>query len=212
MRAAALAALLLTAPLPAAAHPHVFVDAGVDFILNAEGEVERIRVTWVYDDLFSLYLLQELGADPAAPPDEAVRAAIVTDQKDWHPEFTGDSFLLADGREVPLSRPEAVTGDVVEGRVVTSHERALATPVDPRAAEVVAEIYDPVFFVAYAVVRPTTVEGPGAAACSAALMTAEMTDDLLALQRELSSLSPFETPENPTVGRLFAERVRITCG
>jgi ABC-type uncharacterized transport system substrate-binding protein len=215
MRAPALASLAFAAlglAAPAAAHPHVFVDAGVDFVLGASGKVERIRVTWVYDDLFSLYLLQELGVDPAAPPGEAARAAIVKDQSDWHPEFSGDSFVTAGGEAVPLSRPLNVTGDVVNNRVVTSHERTLGTPVDPRAVEVVAEIYDPVYFVAYAVVGPTRVEGPGAEACSAALIPFQATDGLVALQNELLTLGLDQTPEDQTVGRLFAERVRLTCG
>jgi ABC-type uncharacterized transport system substrate-binding protein len=207
--AAALVCALLAAPT-AGAHPHLFVDAGVDFILGEGGRVERIRVTWTYDELFSLYLLQELGADPAAP-DAAARAAIVKDQSDWHADFSGDSFLLAGGRPIALSGPLSVTGDVVDGRVVTSHERALAEPVDPRAAEVVAEIFDPVFFAAYAVVGPTRVEGPGAEACAAAVIPFRPDEGLIALQQELAALAFDETPEDQSVGRLFAERVRVEC-
>lgn len=204
------AALALAAPR-ALAHPHVFVDASVDFLLDAEGRVERIRIGWFYDPLFSLYLLGEMGIDAFAPADDAARAAIAADQTSWIEGFEGNSYLLADGEPVALSGPLNPTGDVVNGRVAASHERRLARPVDPRESEIVVEVYDPVYFIAYTISGPTRVEGPGAEACRATVDEFKPTAGLLALQGTLLSLAMDEAPEDPTVGRLFTDRARVTC-
>jgi ABC-type uncharacterized transport system substrate-binding protein len=62
VRACVVAWLLLLAPGPAAAHPHVFVDYAVTVLLAGEA-VEGIRLTWTFDDLFSGFILQEFDTD-----------------------------------------------------------------------------------------------------------------------------------------------------
>ena len=61
-RAGVVAWLLLLAPGPAAAHPHVFVDYAVTVLLAGDA-VDGIRLTWTFDDLFSGFILQEFDTD-----------------------------------------------------------------------------------------------------------------------------------------------------
>jgi ABC-type uncharacterized transport system substrate-binding protein len=60
-RTLALLATLL--PLPAAAHPHVFIGTGLTLVLDADNRLAAIRVTWSYDELYSLLVLEERGLD-----------------------------------------------------------------------------------------------------------------------------------------------------
>lgn len=58
----ALAAMLaVCTALPAFSHPHVFIDTEVEVILNPEGKVDAIRVTWIYDELYSLSIIEDRG-------------------------------------------------------------------------------------------------------------------------------------------------------
>ncbi len=63
-----------TFPVAAEAHPHVFIDAGVEVIFDAEGRAEALRVTWIYDEFYSLMIAEERGLDPdydgTATPDK----------------------------------------------------------------------------------------------------------------------------------------------
>ena len=61
-RAGLAAWLLLLAPAPVAAHPHVFVDYAVTVLLAGDA-VDGIRMTWTFDDLFSGFILQEFDTD-----------------------------------------------------------------------------------------------------------------------------------------------------
>lgn len=47
----ALTLAVLTLPMPALAHPHIFVDTTHQLIFDAEGRLEAVRVTWDYDEL-----------------------------------------------------------------------------------------------------------------------------------------------------------------
>jgi hypothetical protein len=73
----ALALALALAPLPATAHPHVYIDGGVDFLFDSEGRLARLRVTWVFDALSSLFIMEDLGigAEATLTPEDRNRIA-----------------------------------------------------------------------------------------------------------------------------------------
>ena len=78
MRAILIAGLLAAGAGPALAHPHVWIDAGVEIILNDQNEATGVRISWTYDDLYSLYVVGDMGLDPdwdgkLTPEEEARR-------------------------------------------------------------------------------------------------------------------------------------------
>ena len=58
----ALVAALSVVPSAASPHPHIFIDAGLRLIFE-EGVVTFVEVTWVYDELYTLILLEDYGLD-----------------------------------------------------------------------------------------------------------------------------------------------------
>ena len=49
-------------PVTAMAHPHVFIDCGVDLLFSGD-RIDGVRLTWTFDDLFSGFILQEFDRD-----------------------------------------------------------------------------------------------------------------------------------------------------
>jgi ABC-type uncharacterized transport system substrate-binding protein len=87
------------------------------------------------------------------------------------------------------------------------------TPSDPFAVtslDQLAAIYDPTYFVAYFLTQAPRVEGD--ATCAAVAMPFEPDGALGDLQSSLLGLSVEETPADPMVGRLLADRARLSCG
>jgi hypothetical protein len=66
-----------------------------------------------------------------------------------------------------------------------------------------------VYFIAFDMTGPVEVAGP--AGCSAEALEWAPSDGLLALQSTLLDLALDETPDDPTVGRLFAAEARVQC-
>lgn len=52
---------LLAAPL--GAHPHIFVNTGLSFVVDDQNRLTHVQVTWAYDELYSLLLTEDLGVD-----------------------------------------------------------------------------------------------------------------------------------------------------
>jgi len=212
--AASLALVLALSPAMVVAHPHIFVEAQVGLVMDGQGSLLGVRLTWLYDDLFSLLLTADLGIDPegdmilTAPEQATLTAAVL----DWPADFGGDLFVLVDG--VPLAlgaRAEpGVTFDA--GRVAESHYRPLAQPL-PVTAPVAVQVYDPFYYVAYAVVAPITLTGGDGCATTyqaADLNSAYALVDELLYGRPASDLGPDE--QFPEVGQAFADTVMLTCG
>jgi ABC-type uncharacterized transport system substrate-binding protein len=210
MRALPLVAVLL--PAPALAHPHVFIDTGLTLVLNAEGQLAEIRVTWAYDELYSLLVMEEYGVDDdydgVLRPEEIV--TLNGFDMNWVPGFEGDSYLQSGGMPVALSGPLDPSTVVEDGRVVTTHTRRLETPLDI-VAPVSVKAYDPTFYTAYSVSRGVTVEGN--AGCTATVAPANL-DAAYTLLEELlygPRSAEFDEENFPEVGEAFADEVRLTC-
>ncbi len=60
LKAPLIAALAL--PIPATAHPHIFVEAQVTVVFDDNGAMS-VKLDWFYDDLFSLLVTSDLGID-----------------------------------------------------------------------------------------------------------------------------------------------------
>lgn len=205
---AAILALALGAPDRSDAHPHVFIDGGADVVFDTEGRLAALDITWIYDPLTSLFMMEELGLSDTGPLTAEARVALAAYQTEWIPEFQGDSYLLDGERPVPLSGPREPDAEIREGRVVITFRRDLATPFRP-APDAVVEIYDPTYFTAYAITETPEIIGPHGG-CTAEVDPFEPTEDLATLQMSLFDIPADEDPEE-NLGRLFADRIRIAC-
>lgn len=207
----ALALLAALAPLPAAAHPHVFIGTGLTLVLDDRNRVTAIRVSWAYDELYSLLVIEDRGLDPdldgVLTPEET--ATLNGFDMAWIEGFPGDTYAAADGAPLTLGPPTDYTTTVEDGRIVTTHTRTVAEA--PDAARVTVKAYDPTFYTAYEVSRGVTVEG--GAGCTAEVIPADLDAAYTMLEELLYGPRSAEYGEDsfPEVGEAFADEVRLTC-
>lgn len=204
---------LCLAPLPLAAHPHVFVEAQVGLVFQGQSLV-GVRLSWTYDDFFSLLLTEDLGVDPdgdmvLTPAEMAiVRASVL----DWPADYGGDLHVTGPNGPVPLGERTQADVQVVEGRIIESHVRLLAQPVTPGDADVLVQVYDPFYYVAYSLVGQISREG--GEGCDVAYAPADL-DAAYSLVDELMNGRPAADvgpdDEFPMVGVAFADTLTVTC-
>ncbi len=194
---------------PVVAHPHIYVDGGLDFYFEG-GKLTRLRVTWVYDPFYSLFLLQDAAIDTDGDGllTDAEKEQLAARQSNWIEDFDGDSFLWQNDARIGLSRPVEPTADLVNGQVTIVFDRFLDEPVGPGDG-LVAKAFDPSYYVHYAITKPPRVIG--AAPCLAELTPFVASGAIGALQADLSALGQDETPEMPNIGELFADRIDLIC-
>ncbi|GAB4265626.1 MAG: DUF1007 family protein [Pararhodobacter sp.] len=210
----ALTLAVLTLPMPALAHPHIFVDTTHQLIFDAEGRLEAVRVTWDYDELFSFALAVEEGydtdADGHVTGEELV--AFQTWDADWIDGYKGDIELFAGGVELTLLPPTDWAADWHDGRAVSIHTRRLAQPVDI-AQGLVLRAFEPEFFTAYTITAAPTYLGRDD--CTGVVVSPdpdavpdELSERLLAMDADTT---------NDLVGvvdlaQFFADEVHVRCG
>ena len=211
----ALAALALSAA-PAAAHPHIFIDTALEVIFDAEGRATAVRVVWVYDDFYSLVMLQDRGldadGDAALTPEEETKLSGF--DMDWDADFAGDLYVLDKATDpVALGRPHDWSARVEQGRIVSTHVRDIATPVAVTDPPLVLQVYDPTYYTAYTILGTPLLSGAGAAACTVQVYAPDMTAAQEQLQAVLQEYAADQSLEQdfPAVGAEFAEEARVTC-
>jgi len=216
LRPVLVAACLAVPGGQAFAHPHIFIDAGVTLIFDDTGQLGAVRIVWAYDSLFSLVVVEEEGLDPdfdgVLTEDET--AQLSGFDMNWIEGYDGDSYLLAGGAEVGLSRPLEWNAAYEGGRVVSTHQRALEDRVAVGPEPVILQIYDPTYYNSYEITLPVRLEN-APEGCDAQVYVPDpeaASEQLLAaLQEFAGSDDPFFEDDFPAVGELFAHEVRVTC-
>lgn len=209
------AALAAAAALPLFAHPHMWMETGIEVIFDRQGRAEALRIRWVYDEFASLVFVEERGLDAdhdgTATPEE--EAALSGFDMAWDPGFPGDTYLLSGGAPVALSGPSDWTAQFRDGRITTSHLRRIDPPL-ALDKPLQVQVYDPGYYTSYSIAfrpvfTPALPEG-----CKAQVLAP---DPALVDQRLLDALAEYGADADveadfPKVGAQFAEEVQITCG
>lgn len=209
----ALAGLILSVPVGAAAHPHVFVDATIEVIFDAEGRAEAVRIGWTYDSLFSMTYVAEQGFDPdfdgMLTPEEEV--ALAGFDMDWHADFAGDTYALLGAVPLGLSAPLEPTAAYRDGSLVSTHLRRLSAPVALGTEDLVVQVYDPSFYTSYLIAETPVLSGGEGCRVQVFEPDRDAADARLqAALDELAGSAEAET-EFPAIGAAYAEEARITC-
>ena len=187
-RLMALCALLLVFVLPAAAHPHIFIDAKVTVVFNDAGQIIGLRHNWTFDEAFSSWVVQGLdtNGDRQTSPEEL--QPLADDNLNGLTEF--GFYTYAGAQDNPLKF--TADGDqrfVYEnGRTTLTYGLTVTNP-QPMANRFELGIYDPDYYVAisFADAGDVTLEN-APAGCGVTLEPPKDMDQ--ALQDRLNALGP----------------------
>jgi ABC-type uncharacterized transport system substrate-binding protein len=159
---------LALAPATARAHPHVFIDNRVTFIL-ADRKVTGFRENWLFDEIFSDQLLQQFDTDQdgAFSPAESAQAAagVLPNLANFH-YFT---YAWVDGKDLGRLEPSDFHASARKGVVTFDFLVKLPGLVDPTRQILALEINDRSYYVEVLLAKQTPVQfqGQGSLACNA---------------------------------------------
>ncbi|WP_114965918.1 DUF1007 family protein [Alkalilacustris brevis] len=210
---------LATALVPGrgTAHPHVFVDAGVEVAFDEDGRLAALQVVWVYDEFYSMFAIDDYGFDREYTGNltEDERAELTQIYSNWDEGFAGDLYVYAGGRRLDLSGPVSLQADYRDGRIIVAHTRALRERIAVGGDRVTIQVYDPTYYVSYSLAGSPGIKGRGD--CSAEVSGPDLEAAQARLETELDALEaegydPWEIDaEFPEVGEAFAETILVTC-
>ena len=200
---------------PALAHPHIFIDTGFRMEFDEKGQLTAVHVTWVYDDFYSLVMIEdlELDVDGDSAVSKAEEAALVGFDMNWMEGFDGDLQVFHGGQRIALSGPVEPTATIENGQIVTTHRRKVLSPSETGGAgNWEFRPFDPTFYTLYEIHQPAKVAGPPG--CEAKVVAPDIEAGLITVRAELYALDEAEFPDAETTERLstaLASRVIVAC-
>jgi ABC-type uncharacterized transport system substrate-binding protein len=169
---AGVAAVLALVPAVAPAHPHVFIDYSIVFLVGPRGP-ESVRIEWTFDEVYSSMLLKQYDADRDGV--FSPRELQVLEEKHFR-RLGEDHYFLelkAAGRSVPVAGVREFQAKAGRGSV--SYGFTVPLPgldADQGVVEVLLE--DAEYYVAFAAVTPPArFEAPATYQVDCALATGD---------------------------------------
>jgi ABC-type uncharacterized transport system substrate-binding protein len=199
---------LLAAASTAQAHPHVWITMTSTVIYAPDGTVTGVRHAWTFDDMFSTFAVQGLESKQKGvftrEELQPLAEVNVTSLK----EYDYFSYAKANGKKTQFNDPVDYFLEHKNELLTLHFTLPLKTPVKAQSLEV--EVFDPAYFIDFAMAEKDAVTLKGApAACKATVgKPQEMTKELA---QRLGQIGPNEKiPEN-TFGAQFASKILVKC-
>lgn len=142
----------LTVPQTAVAHPHVWVDTQAEVAFDAQKRVSAVRHAWTFDDAFSVYVIQGLDENGDGVYTREELSSLAQVNVESLADFEFFTFMGVEEAEVEFDPPVDYWLDynADESRLTLNFTLPLKQPALV-IGELVLEIYDPEYFVAFSV-------------------------------------------------------------
>jgi ABC-type uncharacterized transport system substrate-binding protein len=211
------AAVCVAGPLlvavPAAAHPHVFVDAKAEVVFDANGEITAVRHIWQFDEDFTAYATLNLDAnnDGKLSEDELVPLA-ETNMEALH-EYDFFTYLYEGKTKVAFDKPKEYWLDFHNKRLTLFYTLPLKTPLKVKGTAML-EVGDPEYFVAINFIKGSEIHLEGAPTNCAASYRAprELDAQTMAILGSIPADQRDLPPDLVQAASLLSNVINIKCG
>ena len=196
-------------PAGAAAHPHVWIDARSQVIFDDEQRISALRVSWRFDDFYSLAAIEGLDKDGDGQLAPAELQPLAEQYVTALQEYRYFTEILADGAALPYGTVSDYGSRYEDGILTLEFTIPLEAPVDPRRRQVAFKSYDPTFYIAIepALQDPVGFAGMPPPSCRAAVEEGNGPSETFSL----SEAGSLDWNANEGLGALYATTIAIVC-
>jgi ABC-type uncharacterized transport system substrate-binding protein len=137
-------------PAAASAHPHVWVKSKATILYDPSGRVTGIRQGWTFDEAYSAYAVQgfEKGPDGTLAADKMAELAKINMESLAEQGFFTNA--KANGAKLSFGEPANYATSYDNGALTLTFDLPLRSPAKADRAFTL-EVYDPTFFVDFAI-------------------------------------------------------------
>jgi ABC-type uncharacterized transport system substrate-binding protein len=203
-----LAALVATFAFtaPALAHPHVWVTMKSELVYAADGSITGIRHAWAFDDMFSTFALQGLETKQKGVYTREELKPLAEVNVTSLKEYDYFTYVKVSGKKTPLTDPVDYWLDFKDAVLTLNFTLPFKTPL--KAKELAIEVYDPSYFVDFALAEKDAITLAGAPA-SCKLTVAKPQEMSVADGKKLSEADFTAMADN--WGAQYANRILVKC-
>jgi len=201
------------------AHPHIFVEAKVEIVVDRDNQVQKLKQLWRFDPFFSAMVILDFDANGNRQLDEPEIDTINHTIRDSLSEFDFFQSITVDGRAVGLLEPDVLATSMQDGELYLTLENRPARPLalEP-GGQYRFTLYDPTFYVAVDFQKDIDISLTGLPDFCSSHMVRPDTDNLLS--QSLAELSQglardeefFNDPvASLDLARELAPKLEVTC-
>jgi ABC-type uncharacterized transport system substrate-binding protein len=155
--------------LPAAAHPHVFVDAREELVFDPAGKITSVRHIWQFDEAFSAFAVQGLDKNGDGKLDDDELQPLAKVNVDSLQEYDFFTVLTVGRQRETFVPPKEYWLEFRGSRLTLFYTLPLKAPV-AMTGKATLEVFDPEYFVAFDFPKSAAVKLDGAPkGCAAAI-------------------------------------------
>lgn len=192
------------------AHPHVFVEASLEIVLDKDGRFSKLRQVWRFDELFSATVVLDFDKNNDGSLDEAELATVSATVKKTISEFDFHTAMRGGSKVLEFYEPDEMPAYMEGDRLIMffTVEPAQQYAFENGPLKVTAS--DASYYVAFDFSdESVTVEG-GAAQCSAQVTHPDF-DNLYASNPQMLTEAFFNNPDQPDLSDDFSSWAIVTC-
>lgn len=206
----ALAGLL--APIAARAHPHVWVTARSELVFSGDA-LAAIRHVWQFDEAFTAFAIQGLDSDGDGTLTQAELQPLAKVNVESLSEFDFFTFVAGGDFEAKFAPPTEYWLDFNDGKLTLFYTLELETAVSPVGGKLTVEVYDPTYFVDFAMVEEDPVLAANLPSdCSLAFEKPQQLDSEMAAALAQIPATQKEIPaEFMTVTETLTNKATVSC-
>jgi ABC-type uncharacterized transport system substrate-binding protein len=192
--------------LPAAAHPHAWIDVESAVILDGKGRIVAIEQQWLFDEFYTLFSLDTLkptsDTDPLLTELARVNLGNLRDYDYFMEVRAGDG-------KVTLATVTEFDTALRKGRLWLRFVVPLDRGLNPKKDAVSFSVFDPTYYIEMRHRKNAAIafRGAGAKTCSGRIIPPAPPTEAIALAAALDRNAQADN----NLGALFAERVAVTC-
>lgn len=198
--------IMLTCGLEASGHPHVWITARSEILFSPEGFITAVRHAWTFDDMFSSYALQGVASAKKGVFTRDELAPLALTNVEALKDFDYFTFAKADGRKQKFGDPVDYFFETENDQLVLHFTLPFKNPI--KARQLVLEIFDPTYFIAFEMAKSDPVVLNHAPVKCTATLRPPRND--AAMSRKMNEEN-FLTGDAIGDGALFSSYITVAC-
>ena len=159
-----------TAPIPAMAHPHVWVNVRTDVLFDADKRIIGVRHHWEFDEAYSIFAVQGLDTNGDGFYDTKELEPLAKVNIESLVEFDYFTEVKSGGKAIARKEPVDYRAEFKDGVLTLHFTLPLEEPIAAAAQDVSFAVYDPTFYVSFSMADKAPVRlASGAQGCTSKL-------------------------------------------
>lgn len=203
--------MLSLLPVPALAHPHIFIDAKFELVAAPDGSISELRNIWHFDEVFSSSVLMDFDKGDNQTLSASELKAVGKTVRDSLAQYNYYTNVTSNGKAVPMAKPDAIQADYKDGSLTLTFSLKPEQKTFLKGTTSFG-IYDKTLYTAvdFATDDDMTISGSASGRCKRKVVRPNPKEVMAENQAALTSMF-FSDPKGTDYSLLVATRLEVQC-